>query len=111
MSTRPREIRESPMAQGTSEIITYRLTTTPWGGTPTSVSITVYDITDTTDEADWTDVTATVMPVNSPSVALDVITFSPLKLLVDGSIYRAEINFTTPTLGTVETSCLIIGGR
>lgn len=111
MSNKPRGIRESPIAQGTSESIPYALTTTPWGGAPTVVSITVYDITDTTDEVDWTDVTDTVMPVNSPSVLGDVITFSPLKFLTDGHIYRAEINFTTPTLGTVETHCLIIGGR
>lgn len=105
-----RQIRESPVTQGTGEIITYTLTTTPWGATPTAVSIIVYDITDTTDEADWVNVTATVMPVNSPSVVGDVITFSPLKLLTDGRLYRAEINFTV-AMGAVETHCLIIGGR
>jgi hypothetical protein len=105
-----RTIRESPIIQGTSESITYTLTTTPWGTSPTAVSIIIYDITDTTDEVDWTDVTATVMPDNSPSVVGDVITFSPLESLVDGHIYRAEINFTI-AMGDVETSCLIYGGR
>jgi len=105
-----RQIRESPITQGTGEIITYTLTTTPWGASPTGVSIIIYDITDTTDEVNWTNVTATVMPVNSPSVVGNVITFSPLKLLVDGRLYRAEINFTV-AMGAVETSCLIIGGR
>jgi hypothetical protein len=105
-----RQIRESPITQGTSEIITYTLNTTPWGASPTSPAIIIYDITDTTDEAQWTNVTGTVMPVNSPSVSGNVITFSPLKLLTDGRLYRAEINFTV-AMGAVETSCLILGGR
>lgn len=105
-----RQIRESPISQGESEVITYVLTTTPWGSSPTAVSIIIYDITGATSVANWVNVTTTVMPVNSPTVLGNVITFSPLKLLTDGRLYRAEINFTV-AMGPVETHCLIVGGR
>ncbi len=45
------------------------------------------------DLADEADVTSTVMPTNSPSVASDVITLSALKLLTLGSSYRVEVKF------------------
>jgi len=105
-----RAIRESPVTQGEDEIISYTLTTTPWGSSPSSVSVVVYDVTGATSTAAWTNVTATVMPVNSPSVVGDVITLSPLKLLTDGHIYRLEIRFTCG--GNVfETYGLVIGGE
>ena len=85
-----REIVESPQEQGADEEIVYTLTTTPYGSSPTSQSVTVYDIT----SGAYTDVTSTVMPVNSPSVSGDVITLSPLKLLTVGKSYRVEVKFT-----------------
>lgn len=84
-----REIVESPLIQGVDEIIAYTLTTTPWGSSPSSVSVVVKDITTTVS-----DVTNTVMPTNSPSVSGNVITLSPLKLLTDQHIYRVEVKFT-----------------
>jgi hypothetical protein len=105
-----RMIKESPFPQGEDEIISYRLTTTPWGSSPTAVNVTVFDVTGADETADWDNVTATVMPVNSPAVLGDVITLSPLKLLMDGHIYRIEIRFTCS--GNVfETFGLIIGGE
>jgi hypothetical protein len=83
-----REVKESPLEQGVDEEIQYQLTTTPWGSSPTSVSVVVKD------DSDGADITATVMPVNSPSVAGDVITLSPLKSLTAGDNYRVEIKFT-----------------
>jgi len=105
-----RSIRESPITQGEDEIITYTLTTTPWGSSPTDIDVVVFDVTDAVDSTDWTDATATVMPVNSPSAVGDVITLSPLKLLTDGHIYRIEINFTCGA-NVLETYGLIVGGE
>lgn len=86
-----REIAQSPMKQGVDEIIAYTLTTTPWGSSPSSVTVTVYDVT---PGATLTDVTSTVMPTNSPSVSGDVITLSALKLLTADHKYRVEVKFT-----------------
>lgn len=84
-----REFRESPFSQGVDEEIIYSLTTTAWGSSPTSVSVKVFDATTAK-----VDVTATVMPVNTPSVLGDVITLSPLKALTVGRSYRIEIKFS-----------------
>ena len=105
-----RKIKESPLSQGEDESITYTLTTTPWGTSPTGVAVKVFDVTDAQATADWEDVTATVMPVNSPAVNADVITLSPLEALTDGKIYRIEISFTCGT-STFETYGIIIGGE
>jgi hypothetical protein len=85
-------IREAgpPLVQGVDEIIAYQVTTTPWGSSPGTISCAVFDITD----GGRTDVTTTVMPVNSPTAAGDVITLSPLKLLTVNKIYRVEVKFT-----------------
>ena|SRR3990172_4053603 len=105
-----RMIRESPLPQGEDESITYELTTTPWGSTPTNVSIVVFDVTNADETSDWTDVTNTVMPINDPDVVGDVITFSPLKNIIDAHVYRMEIGFTV-AIGDVETYCIIFGGE
>lgn len=100
--TTKRQVTESPMRQGAGESIAYTLTTTPWGSSPGSVVCAVYDVTDNRK----TDVTATVMPVNSPSAVGDVITLSPLKLLTAGRVYRVEVAFTCS--GNVfEAYCII----
>lgn len=97
-----RAIKESPLRQGADESIVYSLTTTPWGSSPSSVSVKVYDITTTSS-----DVTSTVMPTNSPGVSGDVITLSALKLLTAGHTYRVEIKFTAG--GSVfEPYCIVI---
>lgn len=105
-----RRIKESPVTQGEDESIVYSLTTTPWGSSPAGVTVTVWDVTDAEETADWENVTATVMPVNSPSVVGDVITLSPLESLTDGHIYRLEIQFTSGA-NTFETYAIIIGGE
>lgn len=105
-----RAIKESPLSQGEDEIITYTLDTTPWGNSPTSVAVVVFDVTGAVATSGWTDVTTTVMPVNSPSVVGNVITLSPLKLLTDGHIYRIEIRFTCSG-NQFETYGFIFGGE
>lgn len=84
-----REFRESPVVQGVDEEIVYTLTTTEWGSSPSSASIKVFDVTSTPR----TDVTSTVMPSGSASIAGDVITFPILKSLVIGHVYRIEVKF------------------
>ena len=106
-----RHVQESPVSQGEDEIISYILDTTPWGGTPSAITIVVFDITNADETSDWVDVTSTVMPVNNPTVSGNNITISPLKLLTDAHIYRMEMKFTTPTFLVAEALCLIIGGE
>ncbi len=101
-----REIVESPVAQGVEEIIAYTLDTAEWGGTPTSPSVVVYDVTD----GGYDDVTSTVMPTNSPSVSDDVITLSALKLLTIESKYRIEVKFVTSG-NTLEAYAIIDAER
>jgi len=99
-----REVKESPLKQGVEESISYFLTTTPWGSSPSSVAVVVKDVTKGETLAD---VTSTVMPTNSPSVSGDVITLSPLKLLTVDHKYRVEIKFTCSG-NTFEAFCHVL---
>jgi hypothetical protein len=84
-------VEESPRSQGYKEEQAYKLTTTPWGASPTSQSNICYDITN----GDERDVTATVLPTNSPTVAANVITSSLVKSLTPGHTYRLYFIFAT----------------
>ena len=88
-----REANESPYPQGANESVYYTVTTTPWGGTPTSPSVTIYDVTGDA----YTQITdlSTIMPTNSPTVSGDIITLSPLKALTAGNRYRVNVRFTS----------------
>lgn len=81
------EVQEGLQKQTSSETIVYSITTTNWISSPTSPACVVYD------EETETDVTPTVMPANSPSVASDKITLSPLTALTKGRVYRVEVTF------------------
>lgn len=85
-----RSFTEGTQPQGTDESIVYTLTTTPWGSSPSSVQVKVFDAS-----SGFTDVTSTVMPVGSPSVAGDVISFPALTALTAGHLYRIEVKFTS----------------
>lgn len=85
-----REVKESPMEQGTDESIIYTLTTTPWGSSPGAITPKVYDITDSA----YTDVTTTNMPTGSASASGDVITLPALTALTADHTYRIEVKFT-----------------
>lgn len=82
-----REVVET-LSQGEDEEISYSVDTSPWGGSPTGVSVVVKD-------ENGTDVTSTVMPVNSPTVNVDTITLSALKSLTAGVTYRIEVKFSS----------------
>ncbi|HRE29041.1 MAG TPA: hypothetical protein PK954_20525 [Anaerolineales bacterium] len=79
-----REVAEGVQVQGANEQIAYRLTTTPWGGAPTSVSAQVF-----AGLAHVTDVKSLVMPGETYTVSGDVITLPVLK------IYRVVVTFTS----------------
>lgn len=87
MSNSVREIKESPWEQGTEEQRSYSLTTTPWGSTPSSVAVKLYQL------PDLTDVSATYLS-GATSVTDDVITTPIVASLVAGVTYRMEIKFT-----------------
>ena len=95
-----REIIESPVEQGADEEVAYSLTTTPWGGTPTSVSVKLYEGTERTDR------TATMLS-GSASVASDVITTPTVTGLTVDKQYRLEIKFTEASGNVVEPYLII----
>lgn len=80
-----REFIESAIQQGADEVRPYKWTTTPWGSTPSSVTVTLYD--------GDTDVSATNLS-GSASVAGDVITTPAVTGLTAGKVYRLEIKCT-----------------
>ena len=88
MST-SREIKEGVQYQGEDEEITYTLTTTPWGSTPSSTSAAIFSISGDT----LTDVTTGAMS-GATSVSGDVITLPAIASLTDGARYRVEVKFT-----------------
>lgn len=99
-----REIKESPLLQGEDETIVYTLSTTPLGGSPTAVTVTLYSISDTGVR---TDVSATCLS-GAPAVAGDVITLPAVTGLTAGAEYRLEIQFTSGA-STYEPYAVIFG--
>ena len=88
----PREVTYSPWEQGADERVIHTFDfAAPANGqgvvtAPSSATIAVFDVTG----GARTDVTATVMPTNSPSIASSVVTASPLRDLTAGQTYRVE---------------------
>jgi hypothetical protein len=82
------EVSQGTQYQSADERLAYKITTTNFGSSPTSVSVKAYD------ESVNEDVTSTVFPTNSPSVAGDVITLSLLRDLTVDHSYRIEVKFT-----------------
>lgn len=83
------EIKEGLQWQGENEAVTYTVTTTPWGSSPSSPSVTVEDLNN--NEKDVTSSVAT----GSASVAGDVITLPEISGLQRGHRYRVRVAFTT----------------
>lgn len=84
------QVNEGKQFQRPNEQIVYTLTTTPYGSSPTSIVVTVFDITSGTPQ----DVTSTVTS-GSVIVAGDVITLPTVGNLTAGKLYRVDIRFTT----------------
>lgn len=85
MSSSVREFRESPWEQGIDEERYYTLDTAPWGGSPASVEVALFD-------GDYDDVTAEKLS-GSAVVGGDTITTPMVRGLAAGSTYRLEIKF------------------
>lgn len=85
-----RSVMETGLVQGVDEEITYVLTTTPWGSSPSSVSVVALDITD----GERTVCTTSVLS-GSASVSGDAITLPVLKSLTESHRYRIEVKFTS----------------
>ena len=82
-----REFKESPMAQGEDEIVAYNLTTTPWGSSPTSPVVKLYDAAG--NDASTTNLTG------SATVNGDVITTPAVKTLTNGNRYKMQVKFVS----------------
>lgn len=86
-----REVIESPLEQGKDERVPYQLTTTPWGGTPSSVTVTLWLVS---ADGSLSDVSSTCL-TGSSSVSGDVLTTPVVYSLTADSTYRLEMKFTT----------------
>lgn len=84
-----REAVQSDLRQGVDERIIYTITTTPWVTDPASTIVIVKDV-----DNDYADVTATLMPINTPTESGDVITLSLLRDGTQDTRYRIEVKFT-----------------
>ena len=82
-----RVVRNGTQSQGVDERIAYVLTTTPWGSSPTGVSVKAFDV----NAGAYTEVTATVLS-GSATVSGDRITLPLVHSLTD-HLYRIEIIF------------------
>lgn len=84
-----REVKEGKLLQGVDERIAYTLTTTPWGSSPGTIVVTLWDMTSGTP----VDKSATML-FGTASAVGDVIA-TPLVIgLTSGNLYRLEIKFT-----------------
>jgi hypothetical protein len=88
-----REVAEGVMPQGADETVTYTITTTNWGSSPTSPSMVVKR------DSDGTVVTSTIAPTGSISTSGDVLTLIPLTAMTAGERYRIEVKFTITGAG------------
>jgi hypothetical protein len=99
-----RQFTNSPLWQGEDEEIAYYIDTTKWGGSPSSPTAAIYEVT----TGSKVDVTATLMP-GSCTVATDQITLPTLSGLTAGSQYRLEVSWVAGGGSTVEAFGLIYG--
>lgn len=89
MKPEDRRINESPLFQGQDEKVAYKLSTTPWGGSPSAVAVVLKLIK--TGE----DVSASLMEAGAPTVLGDDITTRRLVSLVPNVGYRLEFKWTS----------------
>ena len=101
--TTSREVREGRQLQGAEEIISYKITTTPWASGPSSAVVKAYDITNNTK----VDVTATVLS-GAVGIVDDIITLPPMLSLTVGKWYRVEVKFYSGG-NTYELYFIVVG--
>ena len=84
------EVLDGLQEQLVGESVVYSVDTLPWGGTPTSPSVDVFD------EEDYdTSLKTTVMPSGSPAINGDTISLPALTSLTAGIIYRVFVTFVS----------------
>ena len=83
-----RGVVEGIQSQGEDEEIAYKIDVSNWGDNPSNVVVMAYLMPSCTS-----DVTESVLPVNTPSVSGNEITLSPLKNLAINKTYRIEVKF------------------
>ena len=91
------DVQGGVIEQGTAEERAYAVNFANYGMTaPTAATVTVYDRTGLAEDDPrlGTNVTSTVMPTNTPSIATTVVTCSPLLLLTAGRTYRLVVKAT-----------------
>jgi hypothetical protein len=86
------QVVQSPVVQSPDEVVTYALTTTEIGSSPTSPAVAAKDLTDNQT------VTAQVL-TGSASVSGDIITLPTVGGLIVGHLYRIDIQFTISGAG------------
>jgi len=104
--TSVREITEGLQEQGIEEEVTYTLTVPTTWGTPTGTpTVKGYSYIDGT----YTDVTSTIFPAGSASIASQVITLPECKAMTENVRYRIECKFST-TEGDIKEAYAWIDG-
>jgi len=94
MTVSVREILEGTREQGVEEEIVYTLTVPTTWGTPTGTpTVKAYSYVPSTDT--YADVTSTVIPTGSATIASQVISLPTIKSLTVDTIYRVEVKFST----------------
>ena len=99
-----REVKESPIGQGSNEQISYSIDTTAWGGSPSSASCTLYDMT----KEPYKNVSATNLSGDASSSG-DTVTTPEVHSLEPGHLYRLNIQFTSN--GNVREAYVMIEGE
>lgn len=95
-----RIVKESPIYQGENEEIARTLDTEPWGGTPSDVTVVIYD-------SDGDDTSLTNLS-GVASVASDVITLPSVIDLEADERYDLVMQFTSGG-NILEARCKLIG--
>lgn len=88
MTTDPRNLGH--FYQGKDESLSYQFSTTDWGGSPTGIACSAFDITN----GAYTDVSSTVLSNLAYASGDDVVT-KYVGSLTEGHTYRIETLFTT----------------
>jgi hypothetical protein len=100
MPTNDRVVQESPWIQGKDESIAYTIDTTPWGGSASSPSVTIWQGS--------TNMSSTNLS-GSATVSSDVITTPLVTSLIAGKRYLLKVQWTSGG-NTLEAYAEIHGG-
>ena len=100
--------QERSVEQRPTEKIAYRFDTAPYGGSPSGLSVSLYDIGTTTAETAGTDVSGTKLD-GGASADGDIVTTPAVQLIEAGHRYRLVCQFASG--GNTYAPALIIHGK